>query len=107
MLDKHRVSAFPIHEYWLDVGEPDTFERAHYEWENNPPNRFGCVANKVISVDVCVLMAELKQRITPFCTTNCTPIIKPNTKPKIFTIRNLKIRRIVLIAGRRVLHRCQ
>ena len=27
------VSAFPIHEYWLDVGHPETLERAHGEWQ--------------------------------------------------------------------------
>ncbi|EGV27981.1 Nucleotidyl transferase [Thiorhodococcus drewsii AZ1] len=27
-----RVAAFPIHEYWLDVGLPETLERAHGEW---------------------------------------------------------------------------
>ena len=32
MQQQHRVSAFPIHEYWLDVGHPETFERAHKEW---------------------------------------------------------------------------
>jgi len=26
------VSAFPIHEYWLDIGRPETLERAHGEW---------------------------------------------------------------------------
>lgn len=26
------VSAFPIHEYWLDIGLPETLERAHREW---------------------------------------------------------------------------
>ena len=26
------VSAFPIHEYWLDVGLPETLEQAHEEW---------------------------------------------------------------------------
>jgi dTDP-glucose pyrophosphorylase len=26
------VCAFPVHEYWLDVGHPETFERAHGEW---------------------------------------------------------------------------
>ncbi|MFU8820518.1 MAG: nucleotidyltransferase family protein [Gammaproteobacteria bacterium] len=30
---EHRVTAFPIHEYWLDVGLPETLERAHGEWE--------------------------------------------------------------------------
>lgn len=29
---KFRVCAFPIHEYWLDIGQPDTYERAHNEW---------------------------------------------------------------------------
>lgn len=29
---QHRVSAFPIHEYWLDVGHPETLDRAHVEW---------------------------------------------------------------------------
>lgn len=26
------VRAFPIHEYWLDIGHPETLERAHGEW---------------------------------------------------------------------------
>jgi dTDP-glucose pyrophosphorylase len=26
------VSAFPLHEYWLDVGHPETLERAYGEW---------------------------------------------------------------------------
>ena len=26
------VCAFPIHEYWLDIGLPETLERAHGEW---------------------------------------------------------------------------
>ncbi len=26
------VNAFPIHEYWLDIGHPETLERAHGEW---------------------------------------------------------------------------
>lgn len=30
--DKHRIGAFPIHEYWLDVGLPETLKRAHREW---------------------------------------------------------------------------
>lgn len=29
---EHRVTAFPIHEYWLDVGLPETFERAKGDW---------------------------------------------------------------------------
>ena len=31
---KYRVGAFPIHEDWLDVGHPDTFERANDEFAN-------------------------------------------------------------------------
>jgi dTDP-glucose pyrophosphorylase len=30
---QQRVSAFPVHEYWLDVGLPETLERAHLEWD--------------------------------------------------------------------------
>ncbi|MEK9702697.1 MAG: sugar phosphate nucleotidyltransferase, partial [Deltaproteobacteria bacterium] len=26
------IHVFPIHEYWLDVGHPETLERAHQEW---------------------------------------------------------------------------
>ncbi len=26
------VRAYPIHEYWLDIGHPETLERAHGEW---------------------------------------------------------------------------
>ena len=26
------VNAFPIHEYWLDIGHPETLARAHGEW---------------------------------------------------------------------------
>ena len=29
---QHPVGAFPIFEYWLDVGHPGTLERAHQEW---------------------------------------------------------------------------
>lgn len=29
---QHRVLAFPIHEYWLDIGHHDTLERAHCDW---------------------------------------------------------------------------
>lgn len=28
----HRVAVCPIHEYWLDVGRPETFQQAHQEW---------------------------------------------------------------------------
>lgn len=30
--EKLEVSAFPVHEYWLDIGILETFERAHEEW---------------------------------------------------------------------------
>ena len=33
MAQQHRVSAFPIHEYWLDIGLPETLDRAHQEWQ--------------------------------------------------------------------------
>ena len=28
----HRVAACPIHEYWLDVGRPESLKQAHQEW---------------------------------------------------------------------------
>ncbi len=28
----HRVAVCPIHEYWLDVGRPETLQQAHREW---------------------------------------------------------------------------
>lgn len=28
----HRVAVCPIHEYWLDVGRPETLHQAHQEW---------------------------------------------------------------------------
>ena len=28
----HEVTAFPIHEYWLDIGQHDTFELAKRSW---------------------------------------------------------------------------
>ncbi len=31
----YRVAVCPIHEYWLDVGRPETLEEAHATWENN------------------------------------------------------------------------
>jgi len=31
-----KVSAFPLHEYWIDVGRAEQLERAQYEW-NEPP----------------------------------------------------------------------
>ena len=28
----YSIIAFPVHEYWLDVGQPETLERARWEW---------------------------------------------------------------------------
>ena len=28
----HRIAVCPIHEYWIDVGRPETLQRAHHEW---------------------------------------------------------------------------
>ena len=28
----HRVAVCPIHEYWIDIGRPETLQRAHQEW---------------------------------------------------------------------------
>ena len=34
-LDKnYKVSAYPIHEYWLDVGIPETFKKAKKDWKD-------------------------------------------------------------------------
>lgn len=30
---KHKVSAFPIHEYWIDIGNHDDFNRANQEFD--------------------------------------------------------------------------
>ena len=30
----HRISVCPIHEYWLDIGRPETLSQAHNEWPN-------------------------------------------------------------------------
>ena len=28
----HKISVYPIHEYWLDIGKPEFLEKAHSEW---------------------------------------------------------------------------
>ncbi len=33
--NKMQVSACPIHEYWLDVGQPETLSKAKQDWVNN------------------------------------------------------------------------
>lgn len=30
----HRVAVCPIHEYWIDVGRPETLRQAHMEWSS-------------------------------------------------------------------------
>lgn len=32
----HRVAVCPIHEYWIDVGRPETLRQAHREWPAMP-----------------------------------------------------------------------
>ena len=27
-----RLIVYPVHEYWLDIGKPESLEKAHYEW---------------------------------------------------------------------------
>ena len=29
------VIVYPVHEYWLDVGKPDTYSQAEFEWQNS------------------------------------------------------------------------
>ena len=31
----HRVAVCPIHEYWIDVGRPESLQKAHDTWTNN------------------------------------------------------------------------
>ena len=34
LIDKKlKVTACPVHEYWLDIGQPDTFKKANKDWE--------------------------------------------------------------------------
>ena len=32
MKNGREIGAFPIHEYWIDVGRPDSLSQAHGEW---------------------------------------------------------------------------
>ena len=32
---KFKVVTFPIHEYWLDVGKPETLKKAGKDWQLN------------------------------------------------------------------------
>ena len=31
---QRKVMAFPIHEYWIDIGRYETYQRAEQEWDN-------------------------------------------------------------------------
>ena len=33
MLGKKQVASFPIHEYWIDIGEIEDYQKAHVEYE--------------------------------------------------------------------------
>ena len=28
-----RIIVYPIHEYWLDIGKPESLDKALYEWK--------------------------------------------------------------------------
>ena len=30
--DSRKIIVYPVHEYWLDVGKPETLNKAIYEW---------------------------------------------------------------------------
>ena len=32
---QHKVSVCPIHEYWIDVGRPETLQQAHATWTSD------------------------------------------------------------------------
>ena len=29
---KKKIIVYPLHEYWLDIGKPETLDKAHFEW---------------------------------------------------------------------------
>ena len=31
-LQNKNLIVYPVHEYWLDIGKPESLEKAHYEW---------------------------------------------------------------------------
>ena len=35
MDNNKKVVACPIHEYWIDIGRPETLEEAYLTWDNN------------------------------------------------------------------------
>ena len=58
----HRVVVCPIHEYWLDVGRPESLQQAHREWTLN-------LNNESLSSDTCPgrFQGNTSQNIRPFC----------------------------------------
>ena len=36
---KKKIIVYPVHEYWLDIGKPETLDKAHYDWKFNDLNR--------------------------------------------------------------------
>ena len=30
-----KIIVYPVHEYWLDIGKPESLDKAHYEWKLN------------------------------------------------------------------------
>ena len=33
--NKKNIIVYPIHEFWLDIGKPESLDKAHFEWRNN------------------------------------------------------------------------
>ena len=29
------VIVYPVHEYWIDIGKPETLNKAYFEWSNS------------------------------------------------------------------------
>ena len=32
-IQKKKIIVYPVHEYWLDIGKPESLNKAYYEWE--------------------------------------------------------------------------
>ena len=32
---RKKIIVYPVHEYWLDIGKPETLDKAHYDWKLN------------------------------------------------------------------------
>ena len=33
--NSRNIIVYPIHEFWLDIGKPESLDQAHFEWRNN------------------------------------------------------------------------